>query len=428
MDYEKLSLAYHEKEPVGKIAISYHKPLTTQMDLSLAYSPGVAGPCRMIHKNPDDVYKYTIRSNLIGVISNGTAVLGLGNIGPYAAKPVMEGKAMLFKKFAGVDVFDLEVDASDPSDFIKVVKSLEPTFGGINLEDIKAPDCFIIEETLQKMMSIPVFHDDQHGTAIIAAAGFLNACEITERDIAKTRIVFCGAGAAAIGCARVFRKLGVKDENLILCDSKGVVHSERTDLNIYKKEFSQKTSLRTLEEALDGADVFIGVSVAGMLTAPMLKKMAKNPIVFALANPDPEITPELAHSTRKDVIIATGRSDYPNQVNNLLGFPYIFRGALDVRATEINTAMKLEAAKAIALIAKKNIPEKVRAMYKLDPKMKLGREYLIPKPVDRRVLLEVAPAVAKAAMDAGIARVQVDMDEYKLHVKNLLKYLEKSLP
>jgi malate dehydrogenase (oxaloacetate-decarboxylating)(NADP+) len=425
MDYEKLSLTYHEAKPHGKIGVHCVKPLSSQEDLSLAYSPGVAGPCREIHKNREDSFKYTIRGNLVGVISNGTAVLGLGNIGPYAAKPVMEGKAMLFKKFAGIDVFDLEVDATDPQDFIKVVKSLEPTFGGINLEDIKAPDCFYIEEALQQFMSIPVFHDDQHGTAIIAAAAYINACELTQRDITQSKVVFCGAGAAAFGCLRIFKLLGIKDENLILCDSKGVIHSDRDDLNEFKRKYARKTSARTLEDALDGADFFLGVSVAKSLKPSWLKKMAKDPIVFALANPDPEILPEEARSARKDVIIATGRSDFPNQVNNVLGFPYIFRGALDVRAKGINDLMKLEAAKAIALIAKKEIPEKVRQIYNLDPGMGFCRDYIIPKPIDRRVLLEVAPAVAKAAMDSGMARIQVNIEEYKEELRRLLGVLEQ---
>ena len=317
----------------------------------MAYTPGVAGPCRKIAENQDDSFKYTVRGNLVGVVTNGTAVLGLGNIGPYAGKPVMEGKGMLFKKFANIDVFDIEVDCSDPEKFVDIVKSLEPTFGGINLEDIKAPECFYIEEKLREKMAIPVFHDDQHGTAIIVAAAFINACELTGRDLKTVRVVFSGAGAAAIGCARVLNKLGV--HNIIMCDSVGVLYKGRKDLNEFKKRYAIDSSkMKTLEDALDGADVFIGVSVPNILTPQMLKKMARDPIVFALSNPNPEIDPVLAKKTRSDVIIATGRSDYPNQVNNLLGFPYIFRGALDVRAKGINDEMMLAAAKAIAELAK----------------------------------------------------------------------------
>lgn len=419
-NFEELALEYHERNPPGKLAIRYTKPLDTQEDLSVAYSPGVAGPCRKIHENPDDSFRYTGRANLVGVISNGTAVLGLGNIGPYAAKPVMEGKGMLFKKFADIDVFDLEIHQEDPDRFIEAVKSLEPTFGGINLEDIKAPECFYIEEQLQKCMQIPVFHDDQHGTAIIASAAFLNALEITHRDIATTKVVFSGAGAAAIACANLFRTLGVRPENLWMCDSQGVIHTDRNDLNPYKKKFARDTPMRTLGDALDGADVFCGVSSAGLLTPDMLLKMAANPVIFALANPDPEIKPELAKKTRPDAIIATGRSDYPNQVNNVLGFPYIFRGALDVRAKTINEAMKLAAVHAIAALAKEPVPEEVMAVYKTSDRYEFGRDYLIPKPVDQRVLLRVAPAVAKAAMDSGVARVHVDMEEYQERIERLL--------
>ncbi|MBP6218199.1 MAG: NAD-dependent malic enzyme [Oligoflexales bacterium] len=417
-EYEELSLTYHEEKPHGKISVVCHKPLKTQKDLSLAYSPGVAGPCRRIHANSEDSFRYTGRGNLVGIITNGTAVLGLGAIGPYAAKPVMEGKAMLFKKFAGIDAFDIEVDATNPELFVQIVKSLEPTFGGINLEDIKGPDCFYIERVLKESLSIPVFHDDQHGTAIVAGAGLINACEVTGRSIDKAKVVFSGAGAAAIGCAWLFKLLGVSKENLILCDTQGVIHSEREDLNSFKQEFALKTSLRTLEEALEGADVFVGVSVAGSLTPRMLKKMAKDPIVFALANPDPEILPEDAKKARPDVIIATGRSDYPNQINNVLCFPYLFRGALDVRAYGINDQMKIAAAHALANLAKKKIPARVRAVYGLSDKAGFGRDYLIPKAVDPRVLSELAPAVAEAAMKTGQARIHLSLEEYRKSLKS----------
>lgn len=420
MDYEKLALEYHRRSPKGKIEIQNTKPLDSQDDLATAYSPGVAGPCRKIHENQDDSFQYTSRGNLVGVISNGTAVLGLGNIGPWAAKPVMEGKGMLFKKFANIDVFDIELDLEDPDEFIKAVKALEPTFGGINLEDIKAPQCFYIEEELKKSMSIPVFHDDQHGTAIIAAAAFLNALELTGRDIKTVKVVFNGAGAAAISCASLFLTLGVNPENLLMCDSKGVIHTERDDLNKYKEMFSRKTSLRSLSEALQGADAFVGVSVGGALTPDMLKGMAKDPLVFALANPDPEIDPREALAARQDVIIATGRSDFPNQVNNVLGFPYIFRGALDVRATTINEEMKLAAVRAIAALAKEEVPEEVLAVYKSPKTCTFGRDYLIPKPVDQRVLLRVAPAVAEAAMKSGVARLNLDIEKYKVDIERLL--------
>lgn len=419
MDYEKLSLDYHQFPTAGKLSVQSTKSLSSQEDLSLAYTPGVAGPCRKIHANEDDSFRYTVRGNLVGVITNGTAVLGLGDIGPYAAKPVMEGKGMLFKKFANIDVFDLEIASKDSDEFVKIVSSLEPTFGGINLEDIKAPECFYIEEKLREKMAIPVFHDDQHGTAIIASAAFINACELTGRSFDKVRVVFSGAGAAAIGCARIFRKLGVK--NIILCDSVGVVHKGRKDLNEYKKRFAiDSTKLTTLEDALDGADVFLGVSVPDILTPKMLLKMAANPIVFALSNPNPEIQPQLAMQTRSDVIMATGRSDYPNQVNNLLGFPYIFRGALDVRAKGINDEMMLAAAYAIAELAKENVPEEVLAQYKQTDQYVFGKDYLIPKPVDQRVLMRVAPAVAEAAMATGMARIQVDIEEYKERMERLL--------
>ena len=417
---EEEALEYHERPPRGKIHTGLSKPLDTQKDLSLAYTPGVAGPCRAIHKNPDDVFKYTNRGNLIAVITNGTAVLGLGNIGPLAGKPVMEGKAVLFKKYADIDVFDLELDASDPETFISAVKALEPTFGGINLEDIKAPECFYIEEKLKKHMQIPVFHDDQHGTAIIATSAFLNALELTKREIGSTTVVFSGAGAAAIACARLFLKVGVKAENLMMCDSKGVIYQGRTDLNKFKEEFVRDTTARSLADALKGADVFVGVSGPGAVTGDMLLGMNEQPIVFALANPDPEITPAEARAARPDAIVATGRSDYPNQVNNVLGFPFIFRGALDVAAKEINDEMKLAAARAIAALAKEDVPDEVMRAYSATIPYTFGRDYLIPKPVDPRVLLAVAPAVAEAAMRTGVARRQVDIKAYREHIEQIL--------
>ncbi|MBP9708135.1 MAG: NADP-dependent malic enzyme [Oligoflexales bacterium] len=420
IDFEKEALAYHSQWPRGKVFTGISKPLETQTQLSLAYTPGVAGPCRAIAKNEQDSFLYTGRGNLVAVITNGTAVLGLGDIGPYAAKPVMEGKVVLFKKFANIDAIDLELNASNADDFIQAVATLEPSVGGINLEDIKAPECFYIEETLRARMKIPVFHDDQHGTSIIAGAAFINALEISHRKLETVKVVFSGGGAAAIACASLFIEMGVKKENLIMCDSKGVLHSERTDLNPYKQRFALKTNLRTMAEALKGADAFVGVSTANILTPEMLISMAANPIVFALSNPDPEIHPELALKTRSDVILATGRSDYPNQVNNVLGFPFIFRGALDVRATTINEAMKLAAVKAIAELAKEDVPDEVMRVYNPKEGMAFGRDYLIPKPVDPRVLLKVAPAVARAAVESGVARQKIDLDKYEEHLEHIL--------
>jgi malate dehydrogenase (oxaloacetate-decarboxylating)(NADP+) len=420
MDYEKDSLAYHERLPHGKIATKITKPLETQEDLSLAYSPGVAGPCREIFANPDDSFRYTNRGNLVGVISNGTAVLGLGNLGAWAAKPVMEGKAMLFKKFADIDVFDIELNTTDPEQFIAAVKALEPTFGGINLEDIKAPECFYIEEKLREIMEIPIFHDDQHGTAIIAGAAFLNALELTGRLPATTRVVFSGAGAAALACADLLLSLGVLKSNLLICDTVGVVRLGRVDLNKYKSRFAIDTPHISLADALVDADAFIGVSGPGILKPEMLMSMKQDPIIFALANPDPEISPALARQLRPDAIIATGRSDYPNQVNNVLGFPYIFRGALDVRARTINEEMKLAAVKAIAQLAREDVPEEVNLVYKDSKVFSFGREYLIPKPVDPRVLLRIAPAVAQAAMDSGVARKTIDIELYKEQLEMIL--------
>ncbi|MCU0356040.1 MAG: NADP-dependent malic enzyme [Cyclobacteriaceae bacterium] len=386
--------------------------------LALAYSPGVAEPCKEIAANTDDVYKYTAKGNLVAVISNGTAVLGLGNIGPEAAKPVMEGKGVLFKKFAGIDVFDIEINEQDPDKFIDIVKALEPTFGGVNLEDIKAPECFKIEEELRKKMHIPIMHDDQHGTAIISAAALLNALELIGKKIGDIRLVMNGAGAAAVSCSKIYFELGLKRENLIMCDSKGVIHYERTDLDAIKSSFATHLPVRTLQEAMKGADVFVGLSKADVLSPEDILAMSKNPIVFALANPNPEIAYDLAMRTRTDLIMATGRSDHPNQVNNVLGFPYIFRGALDVRATEINEPMKLAAVHAIAALAKESVPELVVKAYGTD-KISFGREYLIPKPLDPRLITTISPAVARAAIESGVARHPIsDWNEYNQQLLN----------
>lgn len=408
------ALLYHQQGKPGKIEVISSKPCATEKDLSLAYSPGVAAPCKAIAKDPSKVYDYTAKGNLVAVISNGTAVLGLGNIGPAAGKPVMEGKGILFKQFAGIDVFDIEVAATDVDVFCNAVRVLEPTFGGINLEDIKAPECFEIEERLKKEMKIPVFHDDQHGTAIVSGAALLNACAITNRKMENMRIVVNGAGASANSCAKIFIALGARRENIIMCDSQGVIYKGRTaGMNKYKEYFASETEARTLTEALRGADVFVGLSVAGALTPEMLKDMSKDPIIFAMANPEPEITPDKARAARPDAIIATGRSDYPNQVNNVLGFPSIFRGALDTRSTQINEEMKLAAVHALAKLAREDVPEKVSATYG-GKSFKFGREYLIPKPFDTRVLMWVAPAVAKAAMDSGVATKMIeDWDSYR---------------
>ena len=414
------ALDYHNGERPGKIEITPTKPCRTQRDLSMAYTPGVAEPCLEIHKNPHDAFKYTGRGNLVAVLSNGSAVLGLGDIGALAGKPVMEGKAVLFKRFADVDVFDIEVNSHNPDDIIKLCQMLEPTFGGINLEDIKAPDCFYIEETLKKTMNIPVFHDDQHGTAIISGAALLNALEVVGKDIRKVKVVFNGAGAAGIACAEHYVRLGVKRENIILCDTKGVVYKGRKEgMNPYKDRFAQETDKRTLAEAMAGADVFAGLSVKGAINGEMIRSMAHDPIVFAMANPDPEITYEEAKASRPDVIIATGRSDYPNQVNNVLGFPFIFRGALDVRATAINEEMKLAATRALATLAKEDVPDAVCRAYGV-PRMQFGREYLIPKPFDPRVLMWEASAVAEAAMKTGVAQEPVDLDAYRAQLERRL--------
>jgi len=398
------ALAYHTGKRHGKTEVVATKPCVTQRDLSLAYTPGVAEPCLDIAKDPELVYEYTNKGNLVGVVSNGTAVLGLGNIGALAGKPVMEGKGVLFKRFADIDVFDIEIDTEDPKEVIRFCELLAPTLGGINLEDIKAPECFEIEEALKKSVNIPVFHDDQHGTAIISGAALLNAVEVAGKKLHEVRVVFCGAGASGIACATFYLTLGVKPENLIMVDSKGVIYKGRTEgMNKYKERFAIDTELRTLSEAMVGADVFTGVSVKGMVTKEMVKTMADNPIIFAMANPDPEISPEEVAEVRSDAIMATGRSDYPNQVNNVLGFPFIFRGALDVAATDINEEMKLAAAKALAGLAKEDMPDKVIRAYG-GKAIKFGREYLIPKPFDHRVLLWEAPAVADAAIATGVAR------------------------
>jgi malate dehydrogenase (oxaloacetate-decarboxylating)(NADP+) len=407
------ALEYHSRGRPGKIEIKATKPLATQRDLSLAYTPGVAQPVLEIEKDPTTAYRYTAKGNLVAVISNGSAILGLGDRGPLASKPVMEGKGVLFKAFADIDVFDIEVEAANPDEFIQTVAAIAPTFGGINLEDIKAPECFYIEEKLISMLDIPVFHDDQHGTAIITGAALLNGLELTEREIEKTSIVVSGAGAAAIACSELAIYLGVKQENITLVDSKGVIYVGREDgINPYKARFAQETSARTLTDALIGADVFIGLSIADILTPGMIRGMAERPLVFAMANPDPEIKYELAKETRPDAIIATGRSDYPNQINNVLGFPSIFRGALDVRARSINQDMKVAAAKAIAQLAKQDVPDSVLHAYNLDH-IKFGPDYLIPKPLDPRILLWEAPAVAQAAMKSGSAQIEVDIDQYR---------------
>ncbi|MEK7703712.1 MAG: NADP-dependent malic enzyme [Myxococcota bacterium] len=407
------ALDYHSSEPRGKIEVVPTKPCTTQRDLALAYTPGVAVPCLRIHENPEDAYKYTSKGNLVAVASNGTAVLGIGNIGALAGKPVMEGKGVLFKRFADIDVFDIEIDTLDPDEIIKTMTLLEPTFGGINLEDIKAPECFYIEEQLKKKLKIPVFHDDQHGTAIISGAALLNALEITGKKIGDVKLVVNGAGAAGIACAKYYISLGVKPKNLIMCDSQGVVYKGRTKgMNPYKEELANDTKARTLADAMRGADVFAGLSVAGAVTKDMVKSMGERPIIFAMANPDPEISYPDAKEARPDCLMATGRSDYPNQVNNVLGFPFIFRGALDVRATAINEEMKLAATRALAALAKEDVPESVMRAYDVK-KMTFGPDYLIPKPFDHRVLIWEASAVAKAAMDTGVAQVKIDIEKYK---------------
>lgn len=401
-DLKTAALDYHSQPRPGKLSVELTKPTSTARDLSLAYSPGVAAPVREIARDPELAYRYTGKGNLVAVISDGTAILGLGNLGPLASKPVMEGKGVLFKRFAGVDVFDIEVDAESPQAFIDTVKRISITFGGINLEDIKAPECFEIERALIEQCDIPVFHDDQHGTAIVTAAGMLNALEIAGKTLDQAKIVCLGAGAAATSCMKLLVSMGAQIENIFMIDRKGVIHAGRDDLNQYKAVFAHETDKRTLEDALDGADVFVGLSGANLLSAEGLKRMAANPVVFACSNPDPEISPELAHATRSDVIMATGRSDYPNQVNNVLGFPFIFRGALDVRAKRINEEMKIAAAEALRELAKLPVPAEVAAAYGVDS-LEFGREYIIPKPMDPRLITLVSDAVAKAAIESGVA-------------------------
>ena len=402
-DLKKAALEYHAKPRPGKLSVEITKPTKTSRDLSLAYSPGVAEPVREIAKDPENAYLYTGKGNLVAVISNGTAILGLGNLGALASKPVMEGKGVLFKRFAGIDVFDIEVDTESPQAFIETVVRISDTFGGINLEDIKAPECFEIERMLIEQCNIPVFHDDQHGTAIVTAAGMLNALELQGKKLEDARIVCLGAGAAAVACMNILISCGAKPENIYMVDRKGVIHSERDDLNQYKAMFAIKTDKRTLADACDDADVFVGLSGPDLLTAEMLKSMAPNPVVFACSNPDPEIRPELALDTRDDLIMATGRSDYPNQVNNVLGFPFIFRGALDVRATTINEEMKIAAVQALRDLAKEPVPKEICEAYDVDS-LEFGREYIIPKPLDQRLLEFVPAAVAQAAVDSGVAR------------------------
>jgi len=419
---DEQALEYHAAGRPGKVKVVPTTPCVTADDLSLAYSPGVAAPCLAIEKEPEDAYKYTAKGNLVAVISNGSAVLGLGNIGALAGKPVMEGKGVLFKRFADIDVFDIEVDSQDPAEIIRFCEMIAPTFGGINLEDIRAPECFEIEEKLKASLDIPVFHDDQHGTAIISAAAILNGLEIQGKKIDEVKVVFSGAGAAAISCAKLYKDIGVKAENIIMCDSRGVMWEGRGEgLNKYKDEFVVKTEARTLADAMVGCDVFVGLSQKGVVSQDMVKSMADRPMIFAMANPDPEITPKDAKAARSDAICATGRSDYANQVNNVLGFPFIFRGALDVRASKINEEMKQAATYALAELAKLDepVPDAVKKAYPGES-FDFGPEYIIPKPFDPRVLLHVAPAVAKAAMDSGVARSPIDLAQYGAKLEGML--------
>ncbi|MBD5193542.1 MAG: NADP-dependent malic enzyme [Bacteroidales bacterium] len=418
---KEAALEYHRQGKPGKIEVVPTKPYATQRDLALAYSPGVAYPCEEIKAHPEDVFEYTDKGNLVAVISNGTAVLGLGDIGPLAAKPVMEGKALLFKIFAGIDCFDIEVDEKDPEAFIRVVKAISPTFGGINLEDIKAPECFEIERRLKEECDIPVMHDDQHGTAIITAAGLLNALELQQKKIEDIRLVVNGAGAAAVSCTRLYEALGVRHENIVMCDSKGVISTRRTNLSPVKQEFATSRDITTLAEAMVDADVFLGLSVKDVITPEMIRSMAPRPIVFALANPDPEIAYDKAVASRPDLIFATGRSDYPNQINNVLGFPYIFRGALDCGAIAINEAMKLAAVKAIAALAHEPVPAVVSEAYN-DTNLHFGPEYILPKAFDPRLLTSVAPAVAKAAMESGVAKRPItDWEAYDRRLHHIIE-------
>ena len=422
MKLNEKALEYHAQGRAGKLKVVPTKPCVTADDLSLAYSPGVASPCLAIEKDPEDAYKYTAKGNLVAVISNGSAVLGLGNIGALAGKPVMEGKGILFKRFADIDVFDIEVDSQDTDEIIRFCEMIAPTFGGINLEDIRAPECFEIEERLKEKLDIPVFHDDQHGTAIISAAALLNGLEIQNKKIGDVKVVFSGAGAASISCAKLYKDLGVKGENIMMTDSRGVMYKGRGEgMNKYKEEFVADTEARTLEDALKGADVFVGLSQAGLVSAEMVQSMADKPMVFAMANPDPEIIPPDVKAARPDAICATGRSDYANQVNNVLGFPFIFRGALDVRASKINEEMKQAATYALAELAKRGeaVPEAVKKAYPGES-FDFGADYIIPKPFDPRVLLYVAPAVAKAAMDSGVAREPIDLKTYESKLQQML--------
>lgn len=426
-DIKEEALRYHSEGRAGKVEVIPTKSYSTQYDLTLAYTPGVAQPCLEIKNNIEDVYKYTAKGNLVAVVTNGTAVLGLGNIGPEAGKPVMEGKGLLFKVYADVDVFDIEVAENNPDKLIEIVKAISPTFGGINLEDIKAPECFEIEERLKAELDIPVFHDDQHGTAIISGAGLLNALELSGKKIEDIKVVVCGAGAAAISCSKLYITLGVKPENLVMTDSKGVITTQRNDLNKYKKQFATSRNIQTLADAMEGADVFLGLSVANMLSKEMLKSMAPNPIVFAMANPDPEIEYHDAVSTRNDLIFATGRSDYPNQINNVLGFPFIFRGALDVRAKCINEEMKVAATYALARLAKEPVIECVKKAYNID-KIEFGKEYIIPKPLDPRLISRVSTAVAKAAIETGVAKkIITDWDAYQEELNKRLENIKNRI-
>ena len=422
-EMKKAALEYHRSGRKGKLEVVPTKPCDTSWQLSLAYSPGVAEPCREIDKDEDLSYEYTNRGNLVAVASNGTAILGLGNLGALAGKPVMEGKGVLFKKFADVDAYDIEIATEDPDEFIKTVKYLEPTFGGINLEDIKAPECFYIEDRLKEEMDIPVFHDDQHGTAIISGAGLLNACEISGKKMSDLKMAFNGAGASAIACAEFFITLGAKRENMIMCDSRGVIYKGRKEgLNPQKERFLVETDKRTIADAVAGADVFVGLSNGGAITQEDVKNMAKHPIIFAMANPDPEILPAEAKEARSDVITATGRSDFANQVNNVLGFPFIFRGALDVRATKINDEMKVAAAYALAALAKEPVPEKVARAYG-NEKFEFGPDYIVPKPFDPRVLVWESAAVAEAAMKTGVSRITIDIDSYRKSLEEKIENL-----
>lgn len=422
-EMKKAALEYHRSGRKGKLEVVPTKPCDTSWELSLAYSPGVAEPCREIDRDEDLSYEYTNRGNLVAVASNGTAILGLGNLGALAGKPVMEGKGVLFKKFADVDAYDIEIATEDPDEFIKTVKYLEPTFGGINLEDIKAPECFYIEDRLKEEMDIPVFHDDQHGTAIISGAGLLNACEISGKRMGDLRMAFNGAGASAIACAEFFITLGAKRENMIMCDSRGVIYRGRKEgLNPQKERFLVETDKRTIADAVAGADVFVGLSNGGAITRQDVKNMAKHPIIFAMANPDPEILPAEAKEARSDVITATGRSDFANQVNNVLGFPFIFRGALDVRATKINDEMKVAAAYALAALAKEPVPEKVAEAYG-NEKFEFGPDYIVPKPFDPRVLVWESSAVAEAAMKTGVSRISIDIDSYRKSLEEKIESL-----